>query len=997
MKKNIKIILLLVGTILAMLSFGLTACSKQVKVTFNSDGGSIVQEVVVKEGSTISKPSDPTKAGYDFSGWQLDGVDFDFSDAIVGNITLKAVWTPRSDIVYTVKHLQENLNNDDFTLKESESKTGKTGTKTAATVKPYQGFTAGEITQITIAGDGSTVVEIRYSRNKYKITFKTEDGKVIEEKSYKYNAEVTVPEHTVEAGYDFSWDKEIVKATEEAVYTEVKTPADMPYKVEIYLQNVDGTYADVAGKTTELVAQMGSEVKADIPSVTGFTFDEGNDKNILNGVISADGLALKLYYTRNTVSYTYLDAHGSEMFLLSNVKYSDPNAVGCPYTPFKVDSLQHAYTFEGWHETEKSSSMIICSPKYSYEGKMVDFSNAITSRTSDFVASYDAVNDIYNFGLAVPSDIEGEVIWRNTGVKIEDLDYSRFDTIAIKYRSEININYLANISGKIFLAWDGVEGVVLQAEIIKSPKFKYLVITGNDYNTFLANIEAIKEADLMIGFFQTAGIQIAEMCVVNFATSNIAADFVDMANADIYSSNDAYRLSTWDYESGVYELYNKKNFSYLGACWAPMGNHPINPLAAFEKATKLYVNIKGPIGTNVYIGTREDGAQGSTSLKITLTSDDWTEYVIEGDQLSSFLNDCLPCVMADNGGIQFAHDREGASVFFGAMYFTGEKKVDSKKCDFINFTNASVYTESDPYRLSSVINDGRGYRLESKNCFGSQGACWAPLGIHPSVSISSFKYASKMVLRVKGATGATLLIGTREDNEEGATALKITLTSNEYHNYVVYGEQLKMFVEKHLPYMMKDVGGLQIGYTAVGVVEIEEIYFEFEPGGADGSYVIDEPKIPVIDTALINLRSLATYAGDPYRIGNYDTANDAYYFKAIAFVHDIDGQSGIWAPTNKDIVPKDTSKNYNAIKIKLKGTVGSTFYFGSRRCESDNLKIVVESEEYQEYIFTGEEFENFLTAYYAAEKGNDYFEIGTTSLNAEIMIREITLINISES
>ena len=63
MKKNIKIILLLVGTILAMLSFGLTACSKQVKVTFNSDGGSIVQEVVVKEGSTISKPSDPTNAG----------------------------------------------------------------------------------------------------------------------------------------------------------------------------------------------------------------------------------------------------------------------------------------------------------------------------------------------------------------------------------------------------------------------------------------------------------------------------------------------------------------------------------------------------------------------------------------------------------------------------------------------------------------------------------------------------------------------------------------------------------------------------------------------------------------------------------------------------------------------------------------------------------------------------------------------------------------------
>lgn len=994
MKKITKSFLLLIGTIIAVLSFGLSACSKQVKVSFDTDGGSIVQEMVIDEGGTIAKPSDPTKAGYEFAGWQLDGVDFDFSGAITGDITLKAVWTPKNNTAYTVKHLQENLNNDGFTLKESENKTGTTGAQTTATAKPYQGFTAGEITQVAIAGDGSTVVEIRYSRNKYKITFKKAEGDVISEATYKYNAEVTAPEHTVEEGYDFSWDKEIVKATEDTVYTEVKTPADMPYKVEIYLQNVDGTYGTTVSRTIDLEDKMGSEVRAEVPHVMGFTFDSGNSKNVLDGIISADTLALKLYFTRNVVSYTYLDAQGNEMFVLPDVKYGDPNAVGCPYTPLKVDSLQHSYTFEGWHETEKSSQMIICSPKYSYEGKMVDFSNATINKTTDFITSYDAVNDVYNFGLAIPSDVEGEVIWKNTGVRIKDLDYSRYDTIAIKYRTEININYLANISGKIFIAWDGVEGVTLEAEIIKAPVFKYLVITGDDYNTFLANIDAIKNADLMLGFFQTAGIQIAEICAVNFATFNIPADFVDMANADIYSSSDPYRLSVWDYENGIYELYNKNNFSYQNACWAPMGNHPINPLTAFAKATKFYVNLKGPAGTNVYIGTREDGAQGATSLKITLTSDDWTEYVIDGQKLSSFINDCLPCVMADNGGIQFAHDREGASVFFGKMYFTGDRELAPKQYDFVDFTNATTYSESDPYRLSSVINEGRGYRLESKNCFGSQSACWAPLGIHPSISISSFKYASKLVLRVKGAAGATLLIGTREDNKEGATSLAVKLTSDGYQDYIVEGEQLRAFVENCLPFLMKDVGGVQIGYTAVGVVEIEKIYFEFEAGGADGSYNIDEPKIPVIDTALIDLTRFAAYAGDPYRVGNYDAANEAYFFKATAFVHTIEGKSGVWAPTHVDIVPMSTAKNYNAIVIKLKGTVGSTFYFGTRNCEAECLKVEVESEEYQEYVFTGADFENFLTAYYSAEKGNDYFEIGTTSLNAEIMIREITLTNV---
>ena len=61
-------------------------------VTFDSDGGSEVEAQEVEENATAEKPADPTKEGFTFKGWQLDGKDFDFSTPITEDITLKAVW-----------------------------------------------------------------------------------------------------------------------------------------------------------------------------------------------------------------------------------------------------------------------------------------------------------------------------------------------------------------------------------------------------------------------------------------------------------------------------------------------------------------------------------------------------------------------------------------------------------------------------------------------------------------------------------------------------------------------------------------------------------------------------------------------------------------------------------------------------------------------------------------------------------------------------------------
>lgn len=65
-------------------------------VSFNSDGGSAVGSQTVKYGGGAVRPENPTKLGYTFTGWELDGTAFDFGTAITDDITLTAQWSRKS-------------------------------------------------------------------------------------------------------------------------------------------------------------------------------------------------------------------------------------------------------------------------------------------------------------------------------------------------------------------------------------------------------------------------------------------------------------------------------------------------------------------------------------------------------------------------------------------------------------------------------------------------------------------------------------------------------------------------------------------------------------------------------------------------------------------------------------------------------------------------------------------------------------------------------------
>ena len=159
-------------------------------ITFDANGGSYTAPVFYANGTTAAAPAEPSKPGFKFAGWYLDEAleTKAIFDNIKANTTVYAKWNAAS-AKYTVIHWWENANDDDYSYHESEELYGNAGEMTSAAAKTYtvegtdvlgqkvtsnKVFTAEMITQKTIAGDGSTIVNVYYKRATYTLTFRVQ-------------------------------------------------------------------------------------------------------------------------------------------------------------------------------------------------------------------------------------------------------------------------------------------------------------------------------------------------------------------------------------------------------------------------------------------------------------------------------------------------------------------------------------------------------------------------------------------------------------------------------------------------------------------------------------------------------------------------------------------------------------------------------------------------------------------------------------------------------
>lgn len=91
-KKRTIIIVIGVVLIIACLVAYFIFANKKYTITFDSDGGSVVEKQIVKRGEKVNKPTDPTRDGYIFIEWDLGSSIYDFSAKVTRNLILKAIW-----------------------------------------------------------------------------------------------------------------------------------------------------------------------------------------------------------------------------------------------------------------------------------------------------------------------------------------------------------------------------------------------------------------------------------------------------------------------------------------------------------------------------------------------------------------------------------------------------------------------------------------------------------------------------------------------------------------------------------------------------------------------------------------------------------------------------------------------------------------------------------------------------------------------------------------
>lgn len=173
-------------------------------LTFDTAGGSYLDPVFVAPGAVTQTPDTPTRLGFDFLGWYNGEQPFSFGQELTASVELTAKWQGHQ-VDYKVLYWLENADDDGYSLDKMDTLHGIAGemTEAGSNYNPGEGFHLSadhSLVQQTIAGDGSTLVNVYYDRDVYTIYF------------YQRNASTTSmicgkEEHTHHKGWNSCYDR----------------------------------------------------------------------------------------------------------------------------------------------------------------------------------------------------------------------------------------------------------------------------------------------------------------------------------------------------------------------------------------------------------------------------------------------------------------------------------------------------------------------------------------------------------------------------------------------------------------------------------------------------------------------------------------------------------------------------------------------------------------------------------------------------------------------
>ena len=358
-------------------------------VSFNSDGGSIVDSQFVLHGDNLvlDKSTTPTKPGYSFDGWYNGLTKVENGATVTSPMTLTAHWKA-AQVSYTVIHWWENADDDGYSFHESQELQGLTGATTEAVAKSYtvdgknifgesvndKVFTATTIEQKTIKGDGSTIVNVYYKRKTYTMHFKERQNSRTDYTTItkKWGQSISKEEWpTYKENGNWQIKASYYGNSQYLAYTSTMPMKDSTlwstsgyytYKAYYYVRNIEDTgyelhHKDVI-KSSSNYLTIGQE---DCYAIAGFTYDHG-DPGVGGSYNNSE-----FYYTRNSYKIKFINNGKQDKTVSKKYEQSISNE---NYTPARPSSLLDYYEFDGWYDNELCEG-----EKYVFNGKTMPAQN----------------------------------------------------------------------------------------------------------------------------------------------------------------------------------------------------------------------------------------------------------------------------------------------------------------------------------------------------------------------------------------------------------------------------------------------------------------------------------------------------------------------------------------------------------------------------------------------------------------------------------------------
>lgn len=397
--------------------------SNQFYVIFMSEGTQVDPQTVI-QGQRATKPADPVRDGYNFSHWstaQGGAIPYNFSAPITDNLMLYAAWTPKT-VNYKVVYWVEKANfsgdpgndwrNYNYAFSATMSATaGSQVSLTAAqtdpkidpsltaqgSVNPLRFSTFSHSDTVTIAGNGTTTVNVYYKRVEYTYNFyidygyqgtvanptrlksngvyyNAKDGEPTLPIKAKYQQDITAFWPELEKGggltnYEFyGWSPpaeittqfiwttrryyltadmiSVTNPTTSTIYTISDSwmrSADI-YTVEYWLESIDGTGAPF---TTDRLRYFKIKDEYTQDLANNGTLNPKKLDGFIENVNWASGTQNKgdvrrFYYNRVNSTLSF-DSKGGNAINSEELMYETPLASHKP-----VDPIRAGYTFTGW-------------------------------------------------------------------------------------------------------------------------------------------------------------------------------------------------------------------------------------------------------------------------------------------------------------------------------------------------------------------------------------------------------------------------------------------------------------------------------------------------------------------------------------------------------------------------------------------------------------------------------------------------------------------------